>query len=230
MKTTLKSIVLLGAFFCALSPTFSRAASIAWQPVFPVAGLGTAAVFTEGTLHSAVNATTSGVTHTLTVPGIEDIPFAPVGNLFGSTTGDDNFGGSVGEATFDIILNSHSWQGGGASFSINDLVPGNTYSLQLFGVYDTRGCCAARDTQYGDGLGNRSDNVTRGEGETILGFFVADSASQLIEVLPTDNGDGTDPSLSAYIVRDLTPVPEPGTIGLLFMGSLGLVLRNRRRS
>jgi hypothetical protein len=188
---------------------------------------GTDSVFTEGTLHSAVNTTNSGIVHTLSIPGIEDIPFQPLAGPLASVTGDQSFGGTVGNATFDSILNSHSWQGGGGSFSIGGLTPGNTYTVQMFGVFDTRACCAARDTRYGDGLGNLSDNVTRGDGETVLGAFIADAPTQLIEVLPGDGGGGADPALSAYIVRDVTPIPEPTTLALAAIGGLGLWLRRR---
>jgi hypothetical protein len=190
---------------------------------------GTESVFTTGTLHSAVNTTTSGVVHTLSIPGVEDIPFQPVNGLLASTTGDTLFGGTVGNTTFDTILNSHSWQGGGGSFTIGGLTPGNLYTVQMFGVFDTRACCAARDTRYGDGLGNLSDNVTRGEGETALGVFVADAAMQLIQVLPGDGGSGVDPALSAYVVRDATPIPEPATLSLAAVGGLALLLRRRLR-
>ncbi|MCA9188041.1 MAG: discoidin domain-containing protein, partial [Planctomycetales bacterium] len=195
--------------------TMTSAANILWDPVGTVEG--TQSILTEGVLAQAINATNSGVDHTVTA-GAEVITFTSRSPILASITGDQVFEPPrTFDPEFDLILGSHTWQGGGGQFEIENLVPGTNYAVQIFGVMDGRGCCAARDTRFSDGtgLGSASDNVTRGDGEFVIGRFVADSATQVIEALPGDGGGGTDPGLSAYVVRalvdtgvDLFPVLE----------------------
>ncbi len=138
------------------------------------------------------------------------------------------------DETFLTILGSHSWQGGGGEFNLGDvtpdgesrtllvddgagtviaapgafepLVPGDEYVVQILGVFDGRGCCAERDTVFSDGRGvdEASDPLKRGTGQTIIGTFVADDTTQLIEVLGGEGGGGTDPGLSAYILWNVS--------------------------
>ncbi len=212
------------------------AAEITWLPVEDFTDLGPDVIFTEGALQEAVNTTTSGIIHSLELVATgEDIPFLPVHNLLASTTGDARYEppSLFGDDTFNTILGSHSWQGGnaGGEFLVGDqertfmldpgdgvlveveggfepLVEGNNYSIQILGVYDGRACCAERTTVYSDGRGVdfASEPVARGQAHAVTGFFTADDATQLIQVLSGPGGDGNDPAVAAYIVRDLTNI------------------------
>lgn len=220
----------------------ARAAEIVWLPVEDFGDLGPDVVFTEGTVHEAVNTTTSGIIYSLDISDRgETISFLPVHDLQTSTTGDARFSPPTlfGDDTFNTILGSHSWgPAPGDEFLIGDasreyqidldqdpnttddvvltdggfqeLIVGNNYAIQIFGVYDGRGCCAARETVYSDGRGLdfASDKVTRGEPESVVGLFTADDVTQTIQVLGHPDND-TDPTLSAYIVFDITEIVTP---------------------
>ena len=212
-----KAIVALTTLLCV---GFANAADIEWDDVIQVTGAEV--IISEGPLVHAVTTTTSGVEQT-----VGDVTFTPVDGLLASTTGDASFGGVVDGGAFDIVLNSHTWQGGGGSFEIDSLTPGEPYAVQIFGVYDTRDCCAERETVFSDGRGldAASGGVFRGQGQAVTGFFTADAETQTIEVFGGVGGDGVDPGLSAYVVRQ---VPEPSGIGLAMFGLLGLLKLRRR--
>jgi len=99
--------------------------------------------------------------------------------------------------TDDIVL---------ADGGFEPLIPGNDYSIQILGVFDGRACCSELSTIFSDGRGVDfgSEPLVRGIGQTVIGFFTADDTTQLIQVLSGPGGDGNDPGLSAYIVRDVT--------------------------
>ena len=215
----------------------SYAADITWLPVDDFTDTGVDVIFLDGTVHEAVNTTTSGIIHSLEIVATgEDIAFLPVHNLQTSTTGDARFEPPTlfPDDTFNTILGSHSWgPAPGDEFLIGDqdrtfmldpgdgvlveveggfnpLVEGHDYSVQILGVYDGRGCCAARETVFSDGRGLEfgSEPVQRGAAHSVVGFFTADDATQLIEVLGNPGAE-VDPTLAAYIVRDLTPIVTP---------------------
>ena len=103
--------------------------------------------------------------------------------------------------TDDVVLTDGGFE---------NLIVGNQYAIQIFGVYDGRDCCAARETVFSDGRGIdfASDKVTRGDPEYVVGVFTADDIEQTIEVIGHPDSD-TDPTLSAYIVFDVTDGGDP---------------------
>jgi hypothetical protein len=134
-------------------------------------------------------------------------------------------GGDTGSAELNTIMNSHSYLGGGALFTLTGLTVGNSYDAQFIAVGDTRGCCASREQFVDDGNDNISGAMVRSGGDWVVGSFVADAATQTFNITGAN-----DPGLSAIVVRDMGAgaVPEPSTALLSLAGLLGLALRRRR--
>lgn len=182
------------------------AAPIAWETPFnltDVSGLDP-----SGTLVRAVNATTDAESPVVTA-GAESIAFQPeslgpsgvgTGTYF---TGD---GGDTGDVNLNAVLNSHVWSGGTWDLTAAGLTEGKNYQLQLIGAGDTRSCCSERNQRAGDGETPESvsDDFSRSGVGSVIGVFTADGTTQTIRMLP-GLVNGTDPGLSGYILRELSP-------------------------
>lgn len=218
MKNTIN---LIGLTVVAMGA--ASAASITWQPVLVNTTAGD--IITDGSLHSSSNSaggsdqTINGVTFSADAVG-------PLGSNAGGTFYTTGTGvNTTGDVSLDGLLDSHSYIAGGGSFDISGLVAGNSYTIQIIAVGDTRGCCADRNQQFGGG-GNVSGDLRRGDPSSVVGNFIADGPTQTIDVL-VGGGTSSDPGLSGFQVRNVT-IPEPGTALLSFAGLLGLALRRRR--
>ena len=58
-----------------------------------------------------------------------------------------------------------------------------------------------------------------------LATFVATATTQALEFDTSSNA----PILNAYVLREVAPVPEPGTLALMLCGLLGTAAVSRRR-
>ena len=196
-----------------LIPSALHAAPVTWQAPFNLTNVS--GISTAGTLVRAVNATTDATAPVVTV-GAEAITFQPV-SLGPSGTGTDTYftgdGGDTGDVNLNAVLNSHVWGGAEWSFSLTGLTAGKNYQIQLIGAGDTRSCCSARNQRGGDGeaVESVSGDFSRSGVGSVIGTFTAGGTTQTIRVLP-GLVNGTDPGLSGYLLRELTPpAPQPPT-------------------
>ena len=187
------------------------AAPVSWQPPFNLTAVTDLDL--SGTLVRAVNATTDGQNPVVTV-GAETILFRAE-NLGPNGTGTGGYftgdGGDTGDAPLNEVLDSHVWNGGEWSFTLTGLTPGKQYQLQLIGAGDTRPCCSDRNQRAGDGEPEESisGDFSRSGTGSVIGRFTAAASTQPVRILP-GIVNGTDPGLSGYILRELSPAaPQP---------------------
>ncbi len=157
---------------------------------------------------------------------------------FNNTTGFYDGGAyynmTTGDANYNLVLRSGGYAGGSPGSISWNVTAGNTYLVQLW-VNDGRSIGLTRWETFTGGA-NTSDNVYYGSdgtglGQYIIGTFVADgSGTQSISITPDSSGGVGNASiqLNAFQLRDITPVPEPGSFALLGVG-LGVMLRRSRR-
>ena len=135
--------------------------------------------------------------------GSGDITFEPYAYDGGNAEGTffTGGGGDTGNADLNVVYDSHGWNGGGAEITLEGLMVGEDYVVQLLGAGDTRGCCATRNQAAADdGFGNKSGDFGRGN-TSVVGRFTAAEATQVIAVVSgADNG--VDPGLSGFILAD----------------------------
>ena len=137
----------------------------------------------------------------------------------------------IGDPAWAAIVSSFEYSNGSdvdAATFLSGLTPGLSYQVQFFaGRSDP--CCAGRTQTFGDGEGNVSAPISHAPlaFQSIVGTFVADAATQRIVFDDSVNA----PTPSAYVLRDVTLVPEPGSWALMLagVGLLGGLLRRRMR-
>ncbi|MDG2122550.1 MAG: lamin tail domain-containing protein, partial [Verrucomicrobiales bacterium] len=189
-----------------LSAAASHSAPITWSA--PVNITSDSDIDTSGTLHTAINTTSDEALRIVTI-GAETITFNNAINVGPTTTSTGTFftggGGSTGNTDLDAVLNSHTYGSDPWSFELDGLTAGRQYQLQLVGGGDTRGCCDNRNQRAGDGETpeSLSADFSRSGPGSVIGTFTADATTQAINILPGEI-NGIDPSLSLYVVRDLT--------------------------
>ena len=216
---------------------------------------GTSAVAynnTTDTTSGAADVTVNGVAfiatntgNTLTGAGGESI------TINGGSDNEDAFGDgdfSNNGNIFHLIR--------GATFSVTSITLGglqigNTYQIQSFN-HDGRG---SRHNQFITGYDGSTaapvgqsqlsnfDNTDDGTGnpiggarvgDSIIGTFVADSASQVINIFGSNNGGvswaaaNSQSQINAVQLRTIAVVPEPSSIALLGLGGLALIMRRRK--
>lgn len=188
-------------------------AEITWQAPRNITSVGS--IDTSGTLVTAVNATNDGNVQTVNVGG-ENILFS-ASAIAPSNTSTGTFftggGGDTGNTQLNNILNSHCYSGGTWSVQLTGLTSGADYQIQLIGAGDTRGCCSARNQRGGDDESPEtvSGDFSRSGVGSVVGTFTAGGTTQTVNILAGAT-NGTDPGLSAYILRSVAPpTPQPPT-------------------
>lgn len=157
---------------------------------------------------SVVGAQVFGATPKVVVLGNgSSIDFKNDGGV-ATATGDGTFAGAfsgnTGNADFNAVLNQASYDGGVKTITLNNLVIGQQYAVQLFAL-DNRGGATGRRVNYQD-PGNASDlsaTVTMGENAYIIGTFTAPSTSVALQENLLDGGG----NVNALVLRRLTGLP-----------------------
>jgi hypothetical protein len=120
---------------------------------------------------------------------------------------------STTNANFDAVLNRFSWDGGPKTITLNNLVMGEQYSVQIFALDDRGGDISARLGNFQDpaDAGDVSATFAMGDNVYVVGTFLAANTSETIQMnLPTGNNG----SLNALVLRALsyTPTNQPPNI------------------
>lgn len=132
---------------------------------------------------------------------------------FGTATGLDNVLSSL---VFTADTNP-------GTLTLAGLKIGNTYRLQLLFSNTQNG---TGDDQIISVLGSNLDIVNIGNrGINVAAEFAADSVTLLSSIL----NQGPRTVLNGYALHELTPIPEPGIMVILGLGTLGLASVRRRR-
>lgn len=241
----------------ALLTADANAATVTWQSSVDMYQGSTTESFVNTTGTTAVALNASGDTSGDEDVTVNGVAFTGAGNGVavggaGSETitingGSDNVG-SFGDGEFSsngAIFNLIK----GAIFEVDSvtlsgLTVGNQYLIQIF-TNDARTSRNTNSVVGFDGtassplgtsqLNNSSpvDNTGIQAGDSILATFTADSATQSFDVFGSGNGGASfsqgagQAQINAIQLRDLGPVPEPGSLALLSLG--GLLIARRRR-
>jgi len=124
----------------------------------------------------------------------------------GEGTSGGSFAYNTGDAGLNSVLNSFYYDGGTHQITLHNLVVGQLYSAQLFGLDDRSGP-SSRQMSYQDPNNaiDVSAIVTAGDNDYVVGTFTATSADMTIQqnLLPAGSG-----SFSAVVVRT-PPPPSP---------------------
>lgn len=202
-----------------LAATGANAASVDWTlgPSFN-GSTGYLGILTNGTLVEAVNLTgTNGSSLTVDPSGI-NLTFTTINApSFGAAWASAGDGGSS-DSAWGSILNTFEWSGSDVTTSnlIDGLVVGATYQVQFFAARTD--CCGTRTLTFSNGTDPASATVGYDDYVSVVGTFVADATFQTFRFDDSVNA----PALNAYVLRDVSPVPEPQTWTMLMAG-LGLL-------
>jgi len=207
----------------------SRAADITWSVGPSFGGVdGHLGILTNGTLVAAVHTRGSTGPAEVVDPAGLDIAFTPIDSASFPSTFTDPANG-IGDPVWSAIVAHFEWrqsQDVTATDLLTGLTPGSTYQVQLF-AGRSHTCCADRTQRFGDGNGHFSASIDFAPLSfvSIVGTFVADGTSQTLVI-----DDSTDnPALSAYVLRDVTGLPEPEASGWAALAGLAAATVHRRR-
>jgi hypothetical protein len=216
-RATLPGLAAIALLACAGPAT---SASISWATGPSAAGAaGHLAILTNGSLVEAIDLGGTGPAITVDPTGL-NLVFTRVDSPFFTTTFADSLFGTpnnVGDAGWSAVLDTAEYSSGdvNASSFLSGLVPGSTYQVQFFSGRSYPNL-DNRLLKYGDGLGNFSPEVSMGQNlfTSMVGTFTADATTQAI-VFEENVGL---PTLNAYVLREITPIPEPDGWALMLAG------------
>ena len=168
---------------------------------------------------NAVGAAAFGGTATVvTIPGDGTIDFTADGSVAtapGNGTATGALGiFSTGDANFNVALGQFEYDGGPKTITLNNLLPGHPYSVQLFGLDNRTTAVGSRRASYQDPHDTNDVSATfyMSNNVYVIGTFTAVSNTQaIIMVLPgaddgiTDLGNG---NINALVVRDMSSAPN----------------------
>ncbi len=131
-------------------------------------------------------------------------------------------GNTTGNANFDAVLNQFRYDGGPHTITLNGLIPGERYAVQLFAVDNrgdgTAGSISNRLSNFQDGDDaaisiETSATYKMGDNAYVIGTFYASNSTETIQQnLPTGNNG----NINALVIRALsfTPAGQPPVITL----------------
>lgn len=185
-----------------------------------------------GNVIYAVNGGSSGDLQVVMADGT-DVTFESIVDTANATqSAGSTFSGDPGQlyatttdqVSLDEVLNSHAFDDGAPfDVTLQNLVVGQAYQVQVIGPADTRGCCSAREHTVESADGGLVGNINRlqdfnGDGAahvmTAFGVFVADAPTQVLTFAGPNNA-----GYSGIILTSNLPVPEPSTFALIGLGS-----------
>jgi hypothetical protein len=162
-----------------------------------------------------------GVEKLVTLTGGAGLDFKADGSVATATgTGTGNLAfdpNTTGNLNFDAVLNEFNHDGGPKTITINGLIPGHQYGVQLFGL-DNRPIAPnynemSRRAYFQDAYDTNDVSATfyMSNNVYVIGTFTAAGTNQVIrEVLPGLDG-GTaqvgNGNINALVLRDLSPAP-----------------------
>ena len=222
----MKSIVMAAAALLVAGST--SAAEITWElgPTFGGAQ-GHLGILTNGALVDAVHLASSNSGSIVVDPSGLNISFRNINSpeFISSFTDPPN---NIGDAGWSQVIRNFEWSGADvdAATFLTGLTVGASYQVQFFSGRSYPGL-ESRLLKFGDGLGHFSPEVSMGQNvfTSVVGTFVADANTQHLVFDDSTNN----PSLSAYVLRNVSPVPEPQTWALLLAGlaAVGSLVRRR---
>lgn len=133
---------------------------------------------------------------------------ASISGGYGSTYswGGGGFSGNTGNSVFDALLSDFYFDGGNHYITLHNLVPGRTYSAQLFALDDRAGA-ALRQASYQDPNNPNDVSATFAMGDNVyvVGTFTATNRDMTIQQNLLTGGNGNS---QAVVVRALTAPPR----------------------
>lgn len=204
-----------------------------------------AAVITWSTEQSTTDAGAATVAYSVLDTVVERAQFGNAATQVGWTDGDlgttnsnlstllvssaSGNGGTWTASTADlgVIATSHSWSNGNnvGTITLSGLTNGNQYKVQFF-MNDNRAGIPTRTMDYSTGASSIS--TTRGDGQSVIGTFIADATTQNISFDGTNGVNEPDLALNGYILST-SVVPEPSSLAFLGLGGLALFAHRRRK-
>jgi len=146
--------------------------------------------------------------------GFSDLPDFASGPTFDN--GYDGYGSpGTADVNYNTLLKFGRFSNEGtnpAAFSWSGMTPGNSYLIQLWvndgrNIGEDRSETVTGGTNISDLLFFGSDGS--GQGQFIIGTFVADSSGSLTLTLTGySTGNNPDPQINLFQVRDITPKPD----------------------
>lgn len=230
----------LSALALLIMATTTQAATVTWGSATNITG-DTDVQTSPGTLFTALNfgtstaATVNGVTFNgfaSTGAGSNSVITSGDGKLsFSSDSGFSTYNGfgsasapfSSLPADYQTLLATGVYGNSGTytfTNTLNNLTIGNQYSFQFWNNDSRDG----EPNRLLNGVGARPNGANGQLGQYAIGTFTADATTQSISLF----GNGY---LNAVEVRDLTTAaPEPTISAFFGLGTLGILLRRRRRT
>lgn len=197
------------------SVTSTPPATLTVQPVTPLYVWSLPALITtaDTTLNqsgSVVGAQVFGPTPKVVVLGNgSSIDFkndGVVATATGAGTASVFFSGNTGNADFNAVLNQGNYDNGPKTITLNNLVVGQQYAVQLFALDTRGGGASARRASYQDPVDpdDHSATFTMGDSVYVLGTFTANNTSMTLQQNLPDGGGG---NINALVLRRLTGLP-----------------------
>ena len=148
------------------------------------------------------------------------------GTTSGAFNGDQTSGtNTTGNANFDTVLNGFNYGNGPRTITLNNLIPGQKYAVQLFALDDRTGYVypPLRRAYYQDPSdpANASGEFTMGTNVSVMGVFTAVSTTQIIIEQQPGNSTGGDlgaGNINALVVYQVTAPPAPPVLSVSKLG------------